>query len=51
MLAPMLFMALMLWVGTAGTLKMKGLDRPASWLLITAAFFVPAFGFALWFYL
>ena len=51
MLAPMLFMALMLWIGTAGKLKVLGYDRPALWLFITAGFFVPAFGFALWFYL
>jgi hypothetical protein len=51
MIAPLLFMGLMLWVGTAGTLKMKGLDRPASWLLVTGGVFIPAFAFALWFYL
>jgi hypothetical protein len=30
---------------------MKGLDRPASWLLVTAGVFIPAFAFALYFYL
>jgi hypothetical protein len=50
MIAPLLFCALMLWLGTAGKFGIMGHNTIAMWLFVTGVMFVPAFAVACYYY-